>query len=226
MTATAYSLFVVGLTALIGSMTYMKRSLVSYRTAVTFSIPAVAGVFVARAFIIPAIPEHIGDFGGIAVTRDLFIMVLFGILMLMASMSMIRNGDNQDDTSPHQVNVKLILVEGFVVGILTGLVGAGGGFLIIPALVVVGGLPMKMAVGTSLLIISVKSLLGFTGDLGQGGIDWFFLFVFSLFTSSGIFLGTYLSRFIPGSRLKPAFGWFVLAMGIYVLAKELFSGQV
>ncbi len=207
-------------------MTYMKRSLVSYRTAVTFSIPAVAGVFVARAFIIPAIPEHIADFGSIAVTRDLFIMVLFGILMLMASMSMIRNGNNQDDTSPHQVNVKLILVEGFVVGILTGLVGAGGGFLIIPALVVVGGLPMKTAVGTSLLIIAVKSLLGFTGDLGHQSIEWIFLLGISAFTVGGIFLGTYFSKFIPGEKLKPTFGWFVLAMGIYVLVKELLSGQV
>lgn len=224
--ATAYSLFVVGLTALIGSVTYMRRSLVSYRTAIIFSIPAFAGVFLARAFIMPAIPDEIGAIGGFIVTKNLSIMILFAVLMVMASVSMIRNGKTENDNSEHHVNIRLILIEGLVVGLLTGLVGAGGGFLIIPALVVVGGLPMKTAVGTSLLIIAIKSLFGFTGDLGQSSIDWPFLFEFSLFTSGGIFLGTYFSRFVSGARLKPAFGWFVLAMGIYVLAKEIWSGRV
>jgi uncharacterized membrane protein YfcA len=224
-TATAYSLFVVGLTALIGSATYMRRSMVSYKTAVLFSIPSIAGVFIARAWIIPAIPDHLGSIGGFVVTKNLAIMILFAGLMVLSSFSMIRN-TTEDDPAEHHLNIRLIMIEGFVVGVLTGLVGAGGGFLIIPALVVVGGLPMKTAVGTSLLIIAVKSLLGFTGDLTHGAHDWSFLLVFTLFTSGGILLGTYASRFVSGARLKPAFGWFVLVMGIYVFVRELWAGRL
>jgi uncharacterized membrane protein YfcA len=167
----------------------------------------------------PGIPSEIGRIGSLVVTKDLAIMVVFAILMVMASVSMIRKG-NGAEGDPPQANNKLILIEGLVVGVLTGLVGAGGGFLIIPALVVVGGIPMKTAVGTSLLIIAVKSLLGFTGDLGHQSIDWLFLLGISMFTVVGIFLGTYFSKFVPGNKLKPAFGWFVLAMGIYMIARE------
>jgi uncharacterized membrane protein YfcA len=219
--ATAYSLFVVGLTALAGSMTYMKRGLISYQTAVGFAVPAFLGVFAARRFILPAIPREIGQVGGVLVTKDLAIMVLFAILMLMASVSMIRKGKMYAEGETTKFNYPLILVQGLVVGAVTGLVGAGGGFLIIPVLVVLAKLPMKVAVGTSLLIIAVKSLLGFTGDVGTMSIDWLFLFKFSIFTVAGIGLGSYVSRFISGVKLRPAFGWFTLAMGVYVIAREL-----
>ncbi|GAC1599062.1 MAG: hypothetical protein NVS3B25_25610 [Hymenobacter sp.] len=109
-----------------------------------------------------------------------------------------------------------------MVGVLTGMVGAGGGFLIIPALVLVARLPMQLAVGTSLAIIALNSLIGFTGDLSAGTrIAWPFLLGFLAFALGGIVLGTYLARFIPGQRLKPAFGWFTLAMGIFILVREL-----
>jgi len=221
-TATSYSLFVVGLTALVGSVQYMRQGLVQYRTAVLFSVPAFAAVFFSRAVLLPAIPSEILRLDGFVLTKDLAIMVLFAGLMVMASVSMIRpraGGDRQDRHHPG-----LIVVDGLVVGLLTGLVGAGGGFLIIPALVVLAAVPMKAAVGTSLLIIAVKSLLGFTGDLGNIGIDWFFLMQFSFFTVGGIVLGTYLARFVSGSRLKPAFGWFVLIMGFYILVRETVRG--
>ena len=224
-TATAYSLFVVGLTALVGSLTYMRQQLVSYKTAVIFSIPSLIGVFLARKFIMPAVPNEIATMNGVVLTKDLSIMVLFASLMLMASMSMIRKGEPHSKEAK-DYNYTLILVEGFVVGVLTGLVGAGGGFLIIPALVVLARLPMKTAVGTSLLIIAVKSLFGFTGDLGTTEINWLLLFRFSFFTVSGIFLGSYAGRFISGAKLKPAFGWFVLAMGVYVIVKEVTGGRM
>jgi uncharacterized membrane protein YfcA len=201
----------------------MRRSLVSYRTAFIFSVPTFAGVFIARALIMPRIPAEIGSVGSLLITRDLAIMVLFAVLMLMSSVSMIRKGDGVEGSDPQAPNLMLILIEGFVVGILTGLVGAGGGFLIIPALVVIGGLPMKLAVGTSLLIIALKSLLGFTGDLGHQSVDWFFLLRILLFTVGGIFIGTYVSKFIPGHKLKPVFGWFVLLMGVYVIVRESFD---
>jgi len=114
----------------------------------------------------------------------------------------------------------MIALEGLIVGGVTGFVGAGGGFLIIPALVMLAKLPMKQAVGTSLMIIAVKSLFGFLGDLGNQSIDWGFLALFSLLSIIGIYLGTYLSRFVSSAKLKPGFGWFVLIMGLFILAKE------
>lgn len=222
--STAYSLFIVGLTALVGSFSYGKKGLLDYKTAAIFGIPSIATVYATRKFVVPVIPDPVFHFGTTIVTKDLFIMVLFAILMVAASISMIRDkksGDDDEQRVKHY-NYPLIFAEGIVVGALTGLVGAGGGFLIIPALVLLAGLPMKQAVGTSLLIIAAKSLLGFLGDIGHQVIDWKFLFLFSLFAIAGIFVGTALSRRISGAKLKPAFGWFVLVMGIYIIAKEVF----
>lgn len=117
----------------------------------------------------------------------------------------------------------MILLEGAVVGILTGLVGAGGGFLIIPALVLLARMPMKLAVGTSLFIIAAKSLIGFIGDLqGSEVINWKLLAGFTTFAVAGIFIGILLSKKISGEKLKKAFGWFVMVMGIYIIIKEIF----
>jgi uncharacterized membrane protein YfcA len=120
----------------------------------------------------------------------------------------------------------MIALEGGLVGVLTGIVGAGGGFLIIPALVLFARLPMKMAVGTSLLIIAAKSLIGFLGDLSNLSVDWAFLLPFTALSILGIFAGSYISKFIPGEKLKKAFGWFVLVMGIYIITKEVFFHAV
>jgi len=151
-------------------------------------------------------------------------MSLFAILMVFASVSMIRKPKVKEDSNNSQnigFNYPLILIEGATVGVLTGLVGAGGGFLIIPALVLFTGLPMKEAVGTSLMIIAAKSLIGFTGDLTSMNINWSLLMSVTGIAISGIFAGNYLSNKIEANRLKYAFGWFVLAMGIYILLKEL-----
>lgn len=222
--ATAYSLFIVGLTALIGSFTYMKRKEISYLTAVIFAVPAFIAVFLTRYFIVPDIPEHIFSLGEFTLTRDIFIMVLFALLMVAASISMIKGRKKEELNTEIQFNIPLIIIEGFVVGILTGLVGAGGGFLIIPALVILAKLPMKMAVGTSLLIIAAKSLIGFIGDVGSDVmIDWSFLLIFSALAIIGIFGGSYLSKYISNTKLKPVFGWFVLVMGIYIIGKEVYT---
>lgn len=219
--ATAYSLFIVGLTALFGAFNYMKKELVSYKTAIIFSVPAFIAVYLTRAFIMPSIPDVIFTFGAYQITKDLGVMLLFAILMLAASISMIRNNKNDSEETELHFNYPMIFIEGFVVGILTGLVGAGGGFLIIPALVLLAKLPMKLAVGTSLLIIAAKSLIGFLGDIGETEMNWIFLAVFSTLTILGIFIGSYLSKFVSGSKLKPAFGWFVLVMGVYIIFREL-----
>lgn len=149
-------------------------------------------------------------------------MVLFSVLMIFASVSMVRKYRCRTDEIINY-NYPLIFIEGIFVGGTTGLVGAGGGFLIIPALVLFARLPMKQAVGTSLLIIAMKSLIGFTGDLGSElNINLRFMLIFSSFAAVGILAGSYISKYISNETLKPAFGWFVLAMGVYILSKELF----
>jgi uncharacterized membrane protein YfcA len=221
--ATAYSLFIVGFSSLIGAGKYTTKKLVSYKTAIVFGLPSLIAVFVTRKYVVPAIPETLFQIGNFVFTKDIGLMVLFAILMIAASISMIRGRKEVEEVSATQkFNYPLIVLEGAVVGGLTGLVGAGGGFLIIPALVVLSKLPMKMAIGTSLLIIAIKSLIGFLGDVSNMEIDWVFLGIFSTISVIGIFIGSYLSNFISGSKLKPVFGWFVLIMGIYIITKELF----
>lgn len=224
-TATAYSLFVVGLTSLTGSFSHLKNGNVHLKTAIIFGIPSIASVFMVRKFVVPIIPDTLFSIGTFSLTKPLFVMVLFALLMLLASVSMIRDKKRaENDKDQLKYNYSLIFLEGILVGGVTGLVGAGGGFLIIPALVLLAGLPMKQAVGTSLLIIAMKSLIGFTGDLGSGlQISYSFMMMFSAFAIGGILTGAYLSKFIPGQKLKPAFGWFVLVMGLFILGKELLA---
>ena len=220
--ATAYSLFVVGTTSLVGAVKNMMKGMVDYRTAIIFAIPAFIAVYLTRAFLIPAIPDELFQMGDFMVTKNLAIMLFFAIIMLLASISMIRNKREEVDVEAKiTYNYPLIILEGFVVGAITGLVGAGGGFLIIPALVLLAKLPMKKAVATSLFIIAIKSLIGFLGDVQNLEIDWIFLLSFTALSVIGIFIGIWLNKFIDGKKLKKAFGWFVLAMGIYIIYKEL-----
>lgn len=235
--ATAYSLFIVGLTSLVGSFSHVKLGNIHWRTAIVFGIPSIMSVFLTRSYLVPRIPDPIVTFsqdhnGGAAfvMTKAVGLMVLFAVIMVMAAYSMIKPSKNSNaksdvlaaDVQP-QFNYPLILAEGAIVGVVTGLVGAGGGFLIIPALVLLAKLPMKQAVGTSLMIIAAKSLIGFVGDMrGDEVIDWSFLATFSSIAVVGILLGSWLSKRIPGEKLKPAFGWFVLVMGTYIIVKELF----
>lgn len=220
--ATAYSLFIVGLTSAVGSYSYFRKGLINMKTAVVFGIPSIIAVFSTRAFIVPAIPSELFTIGSLLVTKRLLLLLLFAILMIAASYSMIRKPSLKGAEPPkHQrFNYPVILLEGAVVGMITGLVGAGGGFLIIPALVLLSGLPMKEAVGTSLLIIAAKSLIGFMGESSETVIDWTFLATISSFAIFGIFIGTSLSKRIDGDKLKPAFGWFVLAMGAFIIIRE------
>ena len=222
---TAYSLFIVGVTSVIGSIFYFRHSLVDVRTAIIFGLPSIVAVFLTRAYLVPAIPQEVLRLGDLIIDRGMMLMLLFAILMLVASIGMIRPTTKspkspQSALTHRKYPYTLILIEGLVVGSLTGLVGAGGGFLIIPALVILGRLPMKQAIGTSLVIISAKSLLGFLGESGLRDLDWGFLLSVTAFAILGIFLGMKLSHRIDGARLKPAFGWFVFVMGIYIILKE------
>ena len=223
--ATAYSLFVVGSSSLVGAIRNIPKKLIDFRTAIVFAIPAFISVYLTRLYLVPAIPEEIFKISGFMVTKDIGIMLNFAIIMFIASISMIREKKNCDENVKEEkvsYNYPLIVVEGLVVGLLTGIVGAGGGFLIIPALVLLAKLPMKKAVATSLLIIAVKSLIGFLGDVQNLEIDWTFLLIFTGLSIGGIWLGVYLNNFIDGKKLKKGFGWFVLIMGIYIIWNELF----
>lgn len=222
--ATAYSLFIVGFTSAVGSFSHMRLDNVHWRTALVFGVPSIVAVFLTRAYLVPALPDPLFTLGTTVVSKSLGILVFFALLMVAAAYSMIRKPRNPApmEVTGIRFNYPLILAEGLVVGTITGLVGAGGGFLIIPALVLLAKLPMKLAVGTSLVIIAAKSLIGFTGDLtGEEVIDWNFLLLFSAIAMGGIIAGSLLSKRIPNEKLKPAFGWFVLVMGIYIIGREL-----
>jgi uncharacterized membrane protein YfcA len=223
--ATAYSLFIVGLSSLVGAFPKYKAGMIDLKTAVVFGIPSIIAVFLTRKVLVPAIPATLFEVGGISVTKALAMMILFAVLMVAASVSMIRDKKKEETLSsePRVFNYPMILLEGAVVGVLTGLVGAGGGFLIIPALVMLSKLPMKQAVGTSLLIIAAKSLIGFTGDVSENAanMDWVLLSVVTGLAIIGIFIGNQLSKKVDGAALKKGFGWFVLVMGIYIIIKEL-----
>ena len=220
--ATAYSLFVVGASAAVGAIRNAQKGMIDFRTGIVFAIPAFISVYLTRKFVVPAIPEHLFKIGDFDVTRNIAIMLFFAIIMLLASISMIRGRkDNTTVDQKVEYNYPMIIIEGLGVGFLTGIVGAGGGFLIIPALVLLAKLPMKKAVATSLLIIAVKSLIGFLGDVQNLEIEWAFLSVFTAISIVGIFVGIYLNKFIDGNKLKKGFGYFVLVMGVYIVLKEL-----
>jgi len=223
--STAYSLFIVGSTALVGGVRNAFLGNVNYKTAVVFTIPAFIAVYATRAYLVPAIPNEIINLCKYVLTKDIAIMVFFALVMLAASVSMIRNkskAEEEENTLP-QLNLPAIILEGTVVGVLTGIVGAGGGFLIIPALVLFAKLPMKKAVGTSLFIIAAKSLIGFIGDVQRYGdqLDWTLLLTVTAIAVFGIFVGIYLNNFIDGKKLKKGFGFFVLLMAVYIIGKQL-----
>lgn len=221
--ATAYSLFIVGSTALVGGIQSARLKKVDFKTAIIFGIPSIVAVYVTRAYLVPFLPETFFSIHSFTLTKPIALMLLFAVVMILASFSMIRPSKlATDENAPMQFNYPLILIEGTLVGVLTGLVGAGGGFLIIPALVLLAKMPMKLAVGTSLFIIAAKSLLGFLGDLkGNEIIDWNLLLIFTALSVVGIFIGISLSKKMDGSKLKAGFGWFVLVMGVYIILKEL-----
>lgn len=224
-TATAYSLFIVGSTALVGGAFYYKKGDVDLKTGLIFAVPSFIGVYLTRAFVVPALPDTIASFGSFVVTKPLLIMLVFAVLMVVASLSMIKS---QSTASTKKADLKpltkflVIGLEGLVVGGVTGFVGAGGGFLIIPALVILVGMPMKIAVGTSLFIIATKSLIGFLGDLQHHTeIQWSLLATITGIAVIGLFIGMYLSKKVSEKKLKKGFGYFVLIMGTFILLDQL-----
>ncbi|MCJ8208582.1 sulfite exporter TauE/SafE family protein [Mucilaginibacter sp. RS28] len=221
--STSYSLFIVGSTSLVGAISNYRKGLVSIKTALLFGLSSITTVFITRKYLIPLIPDHLFTIGGFTLTRNIVTMVLFAVLMIVAASAMIRSGNKTEpnNTPEKELHIPKLLITGIAIGLATGILGAGGGFLLIPTLVLLVGLPMKEAIGTSLLIIALNSLIGFTGDIGHFQINWIFLLKITTIAISGIFAGGALSRKINGQKLKKGFGWFVLMMGSYIIIKEL-----
>ena len=219
--ATAYSLFVVGSASLVGTFRNLPKKLVDFKVAIVFAIPAFTAVYISRRFLIQAIPEVIFSYGTVELSKSVAIMLFFALLMLLASFSMIKRRSEEIGKSDRLKHTYWLILIGIIVGFLTGMVGAGGGFLIIPALVLFAKIPMKKAVATSLIIIAINSLIGFIGDVQNIEINWKFLLVFTSISILGIFIGVGLNHWVDGKKLKKGFGWFVLIMAIYIILKEL-----
>ena len=217
--ATAYSLFVVGIASVFGALKHYKLGNIDFKIGMMFAIPSFIGVFASRRWVLPNIPDELFVVRDFVLTKDIFLMVFFSLIMLLTSFSMLYNRSVSKQTKDIQ-QVKII-IDGLLVGLITGMVGAGGGFLIIPALVLLSGLEMKKAIGTSLMIIVVKSLFGFLGEWGSE-LDWQLLISFTALAVIGIFVGVYLGRFFDGQRLKKSFGVFVLLMAVVIMLKEFF----
>lgn len=219
--ATSYSLFIVGITALFGAYNHYRLGNLKLKAASFFTIPSIISLLFVRKIVLPSIPTVLFTVADFDVSKNFLIMAVFAVLMIATSVSMIRKSNTEKNTP--QISFLRLSIIGLLVGLITGFLGAGGGFLIIPALLFFANLPMKQAVGTSLFIIFINSLIGFSSDLISGiDINFKLLFTISAVAIAGLFLGMWLSKKINGAKLKPAFGWFVLLMGLYIIAKEIF----
>lgn len=223
--ATSYSLFIVGSASLVGAFNNYLKGLVNIKTALLFGISSITTVFLTRKIILPLVPAVIIRTEHFQLTQSAATMILFSLLMLMASVAMIRDKkiavSKQKPAPVTESRFAKLFLYGVLIGLATGFLGAGGGFLLIPALVLIMKMPMKQAVGTSLLIIALNSLIGFIGDIGHFSINWKFLSIITLIAITGIFIGGSISKKINGDKLKKAFGWFVLAMAVYIIVKEI-----
>ena len=222
--STSYSLFIVGSTSLVGAVNNYKQGFVNVKIALLFGLTSITTVFLTRKFIIPNIPQEVAKIGSFIITESMLMMILFATLMVIAATAMIKNRKSIDEKNPvkTKLNIIKLLVYGIAIGITTGFLGAGGGFLLIPTLVILLGLPMKEAVGTSLLIIALNSLFGFSADLGHFEIDWYFLLTITAIALVGLVIGSQIGKKIESIKLKKGFGYFVLIMGIFIIIKEVF----
>lgn len=206
--AIAASLFVVGATSAVSAVTHARKKRVKWRTGLVFGAAGMAGAF-GGGLLGGHIPGTI-------------LMITFALMMVATSLAMIR-GRKDHTTAAHdgELPALKVILEGLVVGLVTGLVGAGGGFLVVPALALLGGLSMPVAVGTSLVVIAMKSFAGLGGYLTTVTLDWALVGGVTAAAILGSFLGARLAGHIPETALRKGFGVFVLAMGVFVLVQEL-----
>jgi len=218
--ATAYSLFIVGSSSLVGTIQKHKKQLVDFKTGLIFSFPSFLAVYLTRRYLVPSFPDTFFEIGNYILSKEVAIMLFFALIMLLSSLSMIKKKKEIEVTKKTQPYY-ITFIQGLIIGTITGIIGAGGGFLYVPALVLWAKLPMKKAVGTSLVIITLNSLIGFTGDIQNIDIQWTFLLTFSALTILGIIIGGYASKYVSNQSLKKGFGYFTLVMACYIMYMEL-----
>ncbi len=220
-TASSYSLFVVGIASLTGTVNAFSQKEIAYTQVFLFGIPSLLFVFLMRKVIMPLIPEVI-NLNIFSISKGRLVLIVFAILMIVAAYLMIKVKEHEATAVNYKANATVIILQGVAVGIITGFVGVGGGFLIIPALIFFSRLNMKKAVGTSLVIITLNAIIGVIGDLSNHvNIDLQLLLVFAGFAVAGIIIGGFVSKYIHDSKLKPAFGWFVFCIGLFILTESL-----
>ena len=223
-TATGLSLFIVGATSGAGIFSHQRQGNIEWRTAGVFGAASIVSVYATRRWLVPALPDPLLHLGSLEVGKGEGILALFAVVMLISAISMIRGRKLSVPTGSGQLQLPSLLLIGLLVGLLTGVLGAGGGFLIVPALVLLAGVDMKRAVGTSLLLITINSFIGFLGDRQVQLADHVgILLPFLALAVAGIVIGTRLSKRTSNAKLRPVFGWFVLAMGAYILVRELYA---
>ncbi len=220
--ASGYALFVVTVATAVGSTQYVRKQLVDWRSVLAFGSTTMASIAAVRRFVLPEIPDVFRAWPtDIVLHRDTVLMVAFATILLGAGYAMVRP---RTEAPPTHTHIARLAFFGLVIGIVSGFLGVGGGFLMTPALVLWAGLDIRKAVGTSLVLISANSAIGVASDLSRGAVyDWNFVLLFTTITTAGIIVGTLLSHRIDGQRLKQGFGWFVIALGLAVLARELFA---
>jgi uncharacterized protein len=222
--ATTYALFIVGIAAALGSLRSARSDLLDRVVLLYFGVPSVVAIFVMRKILLPLLPHelcHIGDF---VLRKDALIMFTFAVLMLLAAISMIRKNNvevNNTVSISDRLSKTGLILPATLIGLLTGFVGVGGGFLMIPTLIFRAKMPMKTAVANSLVLIAANALIGFLGSLGTVEMDWWLLLRFSTCAVIGIFAGLWLSQRMSNERLKTLFGWVILAIGIFVLVNPI-----
>lgn len=220
--ATAYSLFIVGTTSAFGAAQNFRKGYVDLKTGIMFAVPSFIAVFLTRRYLLPMIPEEIFNVNGTVLTKETFLMLFFALVMIYAAYSMLKKPKINLKEITQKKFISTLIFKNTIVGIVIGLIGAGGGFLFIPSLVLFAKLPMKKAIGTSLFIITLNSLIGFLGDIHNPALDWNFLFAFTFISVIGIFIGIYLNKFINEKELKKGFGYFVLVISCFILLKEFY----
>ena len=224
--ATGYSLFIVGVSSAIGGIKYLQKNLVDVRTAMIFALPSIVCVFLTRKYLVPAIPNPVFTFDSFIVSKEMFVILFFALLMIVAAYNMIRVDSYKEPNKKEIRNINFFWLAGigFVSGLLTGIVGIGGGFIIVPALVILAKVPVRMSMGTSLLIIAFNSISGFAAEIIERHemIDYKFLLLFSLFSVAGIFVGFNAGLKTSPSQIQKLFGWFILSLGIFMIVKEVF----
>lgn len=219
--ATSYSLLLVGSISGVGSIIRLRRGQVDLRIVALFGISSVVTVFLSRLFLVPAVPDILLQIGNISLNKSTGLMMLFSILLFCSGVFVLKGPMQINLDNPAKPSAAILLVYGIGIGLITGFLGAGGGFLIVPVLMLLFRCPIHIAAGTSLAIITINMLLGFLGDIGRVELDWNRLLILLVITLVGLILGQYLSQKINGKKLSRGFGWFLLTMSIFIMIMEI-----